>query len=96
MILNKKQTGRLSSYNEGNQLVVCRIEGNAFFKRRALEMGLIPGQKISIVKRAPLKDPLELKLKNCHIALRVSEAEKILVMPINDGSCEFEAEGASR
>lgn len=96
MIVNKKQTGRLSSYNEGNQLVVCRIEGTAFFKRRALEMGLIPGRKISIVKRAPLKDPLELKLKNCHIALRVSEAEKIFVMPINDGSSELEAEGVSR
>lgn len=96
MTENKKQTGRLSSYNEGNQLVVCRVEGPVVFKRRILEMGFIPGEKISIVRRAPLRDPLELKLKNYHLALRVSEAEKIHVMPVDGGCKELEAEGARR
>jgi Fe2+ transport system protein FeoA len=96
MTENKKQTGRLSSYNEGDQLVVCRIEGPAVFKKRIMEMGFIPGEKISIVKRAPLKDPLELLLKNYHLALRVSEAEKIYVMPVDGGCKEFEVEGVRR
>ena len=95
MIENKKQTGRLSRYSEGNQLVVCRIVDH-LFKRRALEMGLIPGQKISIVKRTLLKDPLELKLKNYHIDLRVSESEKIHVISVSNGSYELEAEGVRR
>jgi Fe2+ transport system protein FeoA len=76
--------------------VVCRIGGTTFFKRRALEMGLIPGQKISIVKRTLLKDPLELKLKNYHIDLRVSESEKIHVISVSNGSYELEAEGVRR
>lgn len=95
MIENKMQTGRLSSYYEGSQLVVCRVEATAVFKRRVLEMGLIPGQKISVLKRAPLKDPLEPKLKSYHIALRVSEAEKIHVIPVS-GGYGSEAEGVIR
>ncbi len=96
MIVNNKQTGRLSSYNEGSQFVSCRSQESAFFQRCALEMKLISGQKISIVKHVPLMGSLELKLKNCHIALGGSEAEIIHVIPVNNGPYEFGAEGERR
>jgi ferrous iron transport protein A len=42
-------------------------------------MGLIPGTTVTVVGRAPLKDPVALRLKGCTLALRNSEADLILV-----------------
>jgi len=44
-----------------------------------MEMGFLPGKKISLLQRAPLKDPLAFKLGNTVIALRKSEAKLIEV-----------------
>jgi len=52
-------------------------------RRRILEMGIIKGAQIYVEKYAPLKDPLELNIKGCHISLRVEEAAQITVSPIN-------------
>ncbi len=79
MIDQKAETDRLSNFREGCDLVIKKIEGGGPFKMRLLEMGFTPGVKIRIVKYAPLKDPLEIQIKNCHVSLRVCEAEKILV-----------------
>jgi len=86
MANEKAQSGRLSDYREGNDLLLLKIDGIGSFKKRLLEMGFAPGVKIRIVKYAPLKDPLEIQVRNCHISLRVCEADKILVTP--DGEPE--------
>jgi Fe2+ transport system protein FeoA len=44
-------------------------------------MGLIPGTPIRVIKYAPLKDPLECEVKGYHVALRVAEAQMIIVAP---------------
>ena len=44
---------------------------------RLIDMGLVQGTKVSVVKYAPLKDPVEIKVKNFELALRVSEADTI-------------------
>ncbi|WP_186757017.1 FeoA family protein [Echinicola salinicaeni] len=44
-----------------------------------MEMGFLPGKRISLLQRAPLKDPLAFKLENTVIALRKSEANLINV-----------------
>lgn len=42
-------------------------------------MGVIAGTEVTVIKYAPLKDPLEIKIKNFNLALRVSEASTIEV-----------------
>jgi len=69
----------LSELKEGESAVIVRVSGNGALRRRILEMGLVKGAQIYIVKYAPLKDPLELIVKSYHISLRVEEAAQITV-----------------
>lgn len=44
---------------------------------RLLEMGFVPGVEVTLVKRAPLGDPLELRLRGFHVSLRRAEARAV-------------------
>ena len=63
----------------GKQGVVVRIGGEKSTKRRLLDMGMVPGETVTIKKVAPLGDPLELEVKNYQLSLRKSEARNIIV-----------------
>lgn len=69
----------LSLYREGDSVYIHRINGNGAFKKRLLELGFRRGKQLSIVKYAPLKDPMEVELGGYHISLRVEEADRIQV-----------------
>ena len=51
--------------------------GTAFIRLR--EMGLIAGTRVTLVRTAPLGDPLEIKLRGYHLTLRKAEAEHVIV-----------------
>lgn len=53
--------------------------GSTFIRLR--EMGLIAGTRLTLVRTAPLGDPIEIKLRGYHLTLRKSEAEHVLVDP---------------
>jgi ferrous iron transport protein A len=53
--------------------------GPAFLRLR--EMGVLPGTAVTLVRVAPLGDPIEIKLRGYHLTLRKSEAEHVLVEP---------------
>jgi ferrous iron transport protein A len=53
--------------------------GPAFIRLR--EMGLLAGTPITLVRTAPLGDPIEIKLRGYHLTLRKSEADHVLVDP---------------
>ena len=53
--------------------------GTAFLRLR--EMGLLAGTPITLVRAAPLGDPLEIKIRGYHLTLRKSEADHIFVSP---------------
>ena len=53
--------------------------GTAFLRLR--EMGLLAGTTITLVRTAPLGDPLEIKVRGYHLTLRKTEAEHVLVQP---------------
>lgn len=46
---------------------------------RLLEMGLLPGTTVEVVRRAPLGDPIDLKVRGFHLSIRDHEAERIHV-----------------
>ncbi|MYL83897.1 iron transporter FeoA [Desulfovibrio aerotolerans] len=50
--------------------------------RRIRDMGLVPGTEIAVIGRAPLHDPVALRLKAFTLTLRNSEADHITVLPL--------------
>ena len=63
----------------GRAGVVSDVEGEGAVKVRLLEMGLVPGTTVRVVKRAPGGDPIQLQLRGYHLSLRVSEASRVRV-----------------
>jgi Fe2+ transport system protein FeoA len=73
----------LSEMREGDSATIVKVRGNGALRRRILEMGILKGVHVHVEKYAPLKDPLELIVKGCHISLRVEEAANIEVVVIS-------------
>lgn len=74
-------TVTLKDLREGQRAVIVRVGGDGSLRRRLLEMGLRSGTAIRVEKYAPLRDPLELVVNDCHVSLRVAEAARITVEP---------------
>ena len=70
---------RLSDLKEQEEGVIMHIGGSGAFKTRISEMGFVKGQKILVVKNAPLKDPIEYNIMGYEVSLRRSEASLIEV-----------------
>ena len=77
---------QLSELKEGQSAIIVRVGGKGAFRRRLLEMGLVKGTPVYVVKYAPLKDPMELIVKGYSISLRVEEAALITVEDVTDKS----------
>lgn len=63
---------------------VVAVEGSGPVARRLMEMGVVPGAPVCVIKTAPLGDPLEVRVRNYHLALRRTEAQTITVV-MGDG-----------
>ncbi len=69
----------LYDLTEGEEGIILKIKGRGQFRQRISEMGFVVGKKVSVVKKAPLRDPVEYKIMGYHISLRNSEAQLIEV-----------------
>ncbi|AMD90492.1 FeoA family protein [Desulfovibrio fairfieldensis] len=69
----------LRQMHVGQQGKIATVEALGEMNRRIRDMGLIPGTTVSVVGRAPLKDPVALRLSGVTISLRNSEADYIKV-----------------
>ncbi len=69
----------LYDLNEGEEGIILKIKGRGQFRQRLSEMGFVVGKKVSVIKKAPLRDPVEYKIMGSHISLRNSEAQLIEV-----------------
>ena len=58
---------------------VIRVVGSGSVKRRIIDMGIVSGTPIKVIKFAPLGDPMEIKVKNFNLSLRKAEAALIEV-----------------
>lgn len=75
---------KLSDIATGEECVVVKVHGHGSFRNRIVEMGFVKGEKISVIKNAPLHDPIEYRLMSSHILLRRSEAQLIEVVHISN------------
>lgn len=72
----------LRTLNKNSKARIDAINAKGELGRRIREMGLLPGVEFSVVGKAPLKDPVALRVKGYTLTLRNSEADHIMVTPL--------------
>jgi ferrous iron transport protein A len=58
-------------------VTVTRVGGERAFRRRLMELGILPGTRVEVVRVAPLGDPLEIRARGCFLSIRRNEARFI-------------------
>ncbi len=70
---------RLNDLEIGQSAVIQTVGGQGSLRQHFLDMGVIPGTEVRIVKLAPMGDPMQLRLHDYELTLRLADAEKITV-----------------
>ncbi|MBQ6927291.1 MAG: ferrous iron transport protein B [Oscillospiraceae bacterium] len=68
---------KLNELKAGQSARVLSIGGEGALRQHFLDMGLIPGVEVTMIKLAPMGDPMELRLRGYELTLRLNDAEKI-------------------
>ena len=69
----------LKSLKDGQSGQVEKIELEGATKRRLIEMGITPGTRVGVLKRAPLGDPIEVTVRGYELSIRKADAEMVEV-----------------
>ena len=69
----------LNSLTTGNTAIIKGFTDNANLQSRMVEMGVLPGVKVRMIKKTPFQGPLEIKIRSYHLSLRWDDAGQILV-----------------
>jgi len=69
----------LDTLKVGQRGIVVHIEGQGPARRRMLDMGLVPGTEVKVVRVAPFGDPIEFQVKGYSLSLRKTEARNVIV-----------------
>jgi len=75
---------RLAGLKTGEEAIIKYVFGQGAFRKRISEMGFVKGQKVKVIKNAPMKDPVEYEIMGYKVSLRRSEAEMIEVVALED------------
>ncbi len=68
----------------GKSATVVAVGGEGALRQHFLDMGVIPGAQVTMVKYAPMGDPIELRIHSYELTLRLADAEKIEVKDVAD------------
>lgn len=79
---------KLNELEIGKSAVIKSVGGQGQLRQHFLDMGVIPGIEIKLVKLAPMGDPMQFTLHGYELTLRLADAEKIVVEPISSESVE--------
>ncbi len=72
----------------GKSAVILSVGGEGALRQHFLDMGLIPGAEVTLMKLAPMGDPMELKIHGYELTIRLDDAEKIKIREITKHSVE--------
>ena len=78
----------LGDLSPGEHALVQSVRCAPRVRRRLLEMGLLPGTEIEVVRHAPMGDPIEVRLRGYALSLRRSEAAGVSVTSVRQPSAE--------
>ena len=76
----------------GKTAAVTEVGGEGALRQHFLDMGIIPGAEVTVVKYAPMGDPLEIRIHGYELTLRLNEAGEIGVGPLPEKGTEKEEE----
>ena len=74
-------TMTLKNLELGSTAVITAVGGEGSLRQHFLDMGVIPGAEITLIKYAPMGDPMELRIHGYELTLRLADAEKIEIRP---------------
>ena len=80
----------------GKSAVIRTVGGDGALRQHFLDMGVIPGAEVTVVKLAPMGDPMELQIHGYELTIRVADAENIEITPIAARSDAGQAKHADR
>ena len=83
MALTNK-TMRLSELGPGDSACIATVGGEGALRQHLLDMGVIPGAQLSVVKLAPLGDPMEVRIHGYELTMRLAEAAEVGVVPVQE------------
>ncbi len=81
----------LANIAVGQTVTVEHVGGERAFRRRLMELGLVPGTRVRLVGVAPLGDPLELLVRGASLSIRKKEADAVRVVQISEARDEVRA-----
>ena len=70
---------KLSELSAGKTALIELVAGQGALRQHILDMGVIPGVRVKVVKLAPMGDPMELQLHGYELTLRLDDAKNIEV-----------------
>lgn len=70
----------------GSKCVIVKVNGYGGLRHRLMEMGFVKGEVVTVMKNAPLLDPVEYKIMAGHVSLRREEAQKIQVVAMGQST----------
>jgi ferrous iron transport protein B len=73
----------------GESAKISEVGGDGALRQHFLDMGVIPGTEITLIKFAPMGDPMELMIHGYELTLRLSDAEKILIEPLSGKKTQY-------
>ena len=74
----------LDKLEVGKDAVIESVGGKGALRRHFLDMGLTPGTEVTMMKKAPMGDPIELRLRSYELTLRLADAAQIEISGIHD------------
>lgn len=80
----------LKDLEVGKSALILKVGGQGALRQHFLDMGMIPGAEVTVVKLAPMGDPLELQIHGYELTLRLAEAQQIEIEPISQRSRSHE------
>lgn len=80
----------LNELKAGESAVILSVGGEGALRQHFLDMGLIPGAEVTLIKLAPMGDPMELRIHSYELTLRLADAKKIEIRPIAQKGADIE------
>lgn len=74
----------------GKSAVIKSVGGEGALRQHFLDMGLIPGAEVTVIKFAPMGDPMEIQIHGYELTLRLAEAAEVVIEPIPERSRKHE------
>ena len=89
-----REQPRLSARRVGEEARVCRVEAASALRRRLMDLGLVPGTRVTCVGKSPAGEPAAYAFRGAVIALRRADAEEVCLFAGAELPLEEEAVGA--